>query len=402
VCSQCETRAKVEFEGEQPAAERKELLAKAMRCPKCGAIDADARKALGGGAAGVMMVVGVLIGAAAGGASILLVPWFVAVGVGVVVAIVLAVLAKLLFSGPDVESELARVRLKNAWKPATHIDMGHIIAEHDGALKPESGKVFESLFAVAETPLGIFAAGHGGIAIRGPKGWVLEQTTSERLKAVGAGPDAVYAAGAYVIMRRGADGVWKRDVPRGHEGSHDVVYSEGGNIWVAGWFGKVLRRKGPLTWEEEETGIKGRIVSMHGSGATVWAVSDRGDVIVRKEGAWKKELVPADGRFNAVWCDGPDMVWIVGDSGLALRKNGGRWDRVSLPVERKSHLHTIFRAGDDLIAAGDHGVIVRIDAAGNGAIVPGDEAMTIHAGCATGEGTIFFVGERQWRREQLG
>jgi len=33
----------------------------------------------------------------------------------------------------------------------------------------------------------------------------------------------------------------------------------------------------------------------------------------------------------------------------------------------------------------------------SGTMVP---AMTIHAGCAMGQGTVFFVGE--WRREPLG
>lgn len=402
VCPECELRGNVVAKGKvsRPLPE----LAKTIRCPNCRFQDAEVFEALSAGSKGpIGGAAGAVAGLAIGtGVTMLFLPVYFAVAAGVVLAVILGLVGFMALKGRTVDQDLEQVALEKVFKPSRTVEKGSVSLLSGSRVTSESEKVLEAVHAVAATPWGVFAACDDGVLARSDAGiWDLEHPTSEKLKVVGPGPGALFAAGAYVIMRRNEQGVWEKDVPRGHEGSYDALYTDGHDVWAAGWYGAIVRRDGPQQWTPEDSGVSGRVRGIHGNGDEIWACTDRGEVLQRQiGGSWEKVPVPADGRFNAVHV-GPESVWVVGDNGVALRKKGNSWQRVSLPFTKTPHLMAVFRSGEFTYVAGTGGALCRFPERGSGEKIAMPEETTVHGASVTPEGTVFLVGQRTWERKAL-
>ncbi|MBI3522516.1 MAG: hypothetical protein HY071_05365 [Chloroflexi bacterium] len=94
-----------------------------------------------------------------------------------------------------------------------------------------------------------------------------------------------------------------------------------------------------------------------GPDATVLAVGTRGTVL-RTDAAWQPYARGIEDDLQAVAVAGPTTAWAVGPRGVTYRLDGTGWHLV--PSGVTTGLRAVALAGEDVVAAGDGGVVLSL------------------------------------------
>jgi hypothetical protein len=136
----------------------------------------------------------------------------------------------------------------------------------------------------------------------------------------------------------------------------------GGEIWVVGDGGLILRRQPRGIWAREPSGTPAQLLALTGTeNGTLYAAGEMGALLASAgDGRWH----PADGigsgqasTLRAAWCDGSD-VSIAGDMATVLRRTSSGWaaERVQSQTDFYALVGT---AAATLTAVGLSGTIFR-------------------------------------------
>jgi hypothetical protein len=120
-------------------------------------------------------------------------------------------------------------------------------------------------------------------------------------------------------------------------------------------------------WAAETLPLTGILRAVWASGSgDVWAAGERGNVLRRVGGTWRRERGGAGGMpgLNGIWGSGPNDVWFVGDGSTVLRWDGTNLVSASSGVS--SDLSAINGTSlQNLWAVGAQGGIYRWNQAGS-------------------------------------
>jgi photosystem II stability/assembly factor-like uncharacterized protein len=154
------------------------------------------------------------------------------------------------------------------------------------------------------------------------------------------------------------------------------VAAAGGRLVAVGQRGHAAwSDDGGRTWTQAPVPVRSDLTAVRFASADRgWAVGHDGVVLATADGgrSWAKQL---DGRglglplsetsLLDVWFDDEQAGWAVGAFGLVVRTaDGGRtWTRWAEPSDdrRGLHLYAIRRVAGDLYAAGEQGLVLKLD-----------------------------------------
>lgn len=205
----------------------------------------------------------------------------------------------------------------------------------------------------------------------------------------GSNPNNVYAVGS-VGGRSGFiwhyDGAEWRELPVPHEsmprtadgdipGFFKVWGTAGGDVYVVGARGVVLRSRQGGPFEVLATGSAYRLFTVHGAGDTVAVVGGESNGTILElgsAGTFQEKAPDACPLLQGVVLAEDGSGYATGMFGEVFRRSGGRWEQVEhkLPVQAES-LHAVWRdpeggvwaVGGNVLASGlDGGAILHLGA----------------------------------------
>ncbi len=201
-----------------------------------------------------------------------------------------------------------------------------------------------------------------------------------------------------------------------------IYVDSGGQIFVAGHAGTILRRTGN-SWTAEQAldgavPIVSNFYGLAGSGSDLYAVGEAGVVVKRTGDKWLREgkSLAVTASLFAVTIAPSGDVYAVGDLGTVLRKSmGGSFakDTVSPALSTAEFRAVAVSKPDELTAVGLGAVLaVRSGTGWNVDTLPLDSAdRANYYGIATTSEAVFVVGDSnrvlrrdadKWRREATG
>jgi hypothetical protein len=234
-----------------------------------------------------------------------------------------------------------------------------------------------------------------GVAVRGSDVWIVgdDATLFERrggswqevlvdgfgdsLRAVWAGDDSVWAVGNAGSVLRLDDGEWAR-VSSGTGRDLHAVHGHGDDVWFAGEQGEIR------SWNPEEERFE-RPVGEGAPGADLTALQVAADGSVRVTGS--------SGVID-IWAAGATCA-VEGDAGAPPEPCPG-WGDARLSGQSVA-LRGLWASGEQLLAVGDQGAIVRFDGPTRSVESPAsaDNFLAV-AGAGS---SVWVAGDRLLRRE---
>lgn len=149
---------------------------------------------------------------------------------------------------------------------------------------------------------------------------------------------------------------WENPVPHGNA-LNDIWLSPGGDVWVVGDYGQVMRWNGS-TLTTVPSGTTENLRLIWGASATdIWVVGDNGSIL-RWNGTAFSRFTGVPGYVTAIMGFSANDVWLVG-SGI-YRWNGSAVS--SMPNPTGTTLNAVWgTAANNLWAAGYNGGLIRFD-----------------------------------------
>ncbi|MEZ4405317.1 MAG: hypothetical protein R3A52_02320 [Polyangiales bacterium] len=145
------------------------------------------------------------------------------------------------------------------------------------------------------------------------------------------------------------------------------VWSDGaGTFWLTGLpsFGRpapiARSTDGGHTWALEDLLSRRSHTRVRGApGGEPWVIGERGMVVTRRDGTWKRVRTGLKGWVHGLWCPSPETVYLTADGAIARTHDAGRtWSF----TETTFALSTVVGDGaGSFVAAGKDGVILRSD-----------------------------------------
>jgi photosystem II stability/assembly factor-like uncharacterized protein len=200
-----------------------------------------------------------------------------------------------------------------------------------------------------------------------------------------------------VLVSHDAGTTWQR-VDAGTDADlYAVAAGEGhGPVWAVGRGGVVVESRNGVSWKQLDapaldwTGVATDALAestiASASDGSLWRIEDGALVPLRAGGhALDGVAMSPDGEHVAA----------VGAQGLVLMSHDGAssWQAVPVPTTRDLHAVRVSSAGDVVVAAGDAGVIVRVDAEGASAEEHLDPARSLRALHLRADGEGQAVGD---------
>jgi len=211
----------------------------------------------------------------------------------------------------------------------------------------------------------LVAVGQGGTLVQrnGKGAWdVLVPGSNARL--VGVAPDpalgerGLITLGKFGMLLVHDDQGWKtvKALPRGKY--HDLC-SAGSTVAAVGDRGlMVVREDGK--WRRVRTGTSEDLHDVDGCAAgQLVAVGTRGVAVSYKDGKAKVHKTPTGHTLYGVWVGAPNDVWAVGGRGVTLHFDGKRWQEFD--TGQLQALRAVDMAGRQLMAVGEGGLVLYLD-----------------------------------------
>ena len=201
-----------------------------------------------------------------------------------------------------------------------------------------------------------------------------------------------------------------------------IYVDAGGQIFVAGHGGTILRRSGTV-WTVEQAidgaaPITSNLYGLAGSGSELYAVGEAGVVVKRSGDKWLREgkTLAVTASLFATTITAAGDVYAIGDLGTVLRKPmGGTWTKkpVSTGLTTAEFRGVAETKNDERTAVGLGGVIAqRSGSAWNSDALAIDSADRVNFyGVAKTSEAVFIAGDSnrvlrrdadKWRREPTG
>lgn len=288
-------------------------------------------------------------------------------------------------------------------------DGAWLVRSASGEWQPLTG-VTGHLNGVAPMGAGVVAVGAAGLAVTGSATGLKYELNAggADLRSVAVNPDEIGGGGeAFAVASDGT--VWRRVVDEdgaswfddegaaATDGLRDVFALDASNVWLVGDGGQIRRYTG--AWSQEVNADKAArdLWGVTGGADQVLAVGADGAFLGRTgDGEWKtavdvKGPLLAERRYEGVAVGGGRMV-ACGEGGAIQSKTlpDGSWhDSASTPP---GTLRGADSNGNELIAVGDGGLILRVHAEGFGALNAGVDTDLLGVAVAA-SGVFFAVGD---------
>jgi photosystem II stability/assembly factor-like uncharacterized protein len=162
--------------------------------------------------------------------------------------------------------------------------------------------------------------------------------------------------------------------------------------------GALLSRRGDGAFVSlAATALPWRAVALDHDGAHLLAVTDDGSIWRADDEEPLVELARFDGQvLSAIAMAGsPEQAVVVGAEGFVARTQDGglHWSMIAVPTVRDLWAVRTSHDGDALVAVGEAGVVVRVDASGATAVEYLDPALSLRGLHLHGEGQGHTVGD---------
>ena len=247
----------------------------------------------------------------------------------------------------------------------------------------------------------VFGVGdHGTIRRFDGTSWSNDKSpTSARLNAVwGSSASDVYAAGHGGAVLRLGKGGWKSLSTGFSADVRGIWGSSASDVYFVGAGGLIQHFDGQGTWTARASGVTTALEGIWGSGASdVWAVGQHGVMLHYDGNAAKTWTSHGTSIFpwslRAIWGRHASEVFVVGDVGHAYRYDGLKWTQMT--TNSTWSMHAIWGSGTQLVAAGDTGLLLRLDAAsaGSWAAVASGHNIGIRGVWGQGPSAVYLAGD---------